>query len=76
MGRGTYYDSRINVTLKMISLFFVQKLEAGDVRFECYPVVRNGSQLLNPCGLYANTFFNGKDFDNPESTLFNLAFDS
>ena len=27
---------------------------------DCEPLLRNGSMLLNPCGLIANSLFNGK----------------
>jgi hypothetical protein len=35
-------------------------MDYDDVYSDCYPLLRNGSLLLNPCGLIANTFFNGK----------------
>lgn len=28
----------------------------------CYPLVENGTHLLNPCGLIANSLFNGDYF--------------
>lgn len=30
------------------------------VEVNCDPLVTNGSLLLNPCGLIANSLFNGK----------------
>ena len=38
----------------------VQSLDYDDVYLDCYPLIENGTQLLNPCGLIANSFFNGK----------------
>lgn len=38
---------------------FEQNLGYDDVYSDCYPLVENSSYLLNPCGLVANTFFNG-----------------
>ena len=36
-----------------------QNLAYSEVESDCYPLISNGSLLLNPCGLIANTFFNG-----------------
>lgn len=38
---------------------FVQVLEYDDVASSCYPLIENGTNLLNPCGLIANSLFNG-----------------
>jgi hypothetical protein len=35
-------------------------LDYSQVYSECYPLVENASNLLNPCGLIANTLFNGE----------------
>jgi hypothetical protein len=32
----------------------------SDVYDDCFPLVENGTVLLNPCGLIANSFFNGE----------------
>lgn len=37
-----------------------QRLGENDVKLSCNPLYKNGSQLLNPCGLIANSFFNGE----------------
>lgn len=37
-----------------------QLLSEGDVSLNCDPLYKNGSLLLNPCGLVAASFFNGK----------------
>lgn len=34
-------------------------LSASEVELNCDPLYMNGTNLLNPCGLTANTFFNG-----------------
>jgi hypothetical protein len=38
-----------------------QLLSEGDVSLNCDPLYKNGSLLLNPCGLVASSFFNGKN---------------
>ena len=38
-------------------------LTENDVSLNCSPLYKNGSNLLNPCGLIANSFFNGKCID-------------
>ena len=40
--------------------FAIQDLTYDEVSSSCYPLVENGTQLLNPCGLIANSFFNGR----------------
>lgn len=35
-------------------------LSESDVDLDCQPLYKNGSLLLNPCGLIANSYFNGK----------------
>jgi hypothetical protein len=35
-------------------------LSDSDVSLNCSPLYKNGSLLLNPCGLIANSFFTGK----------------
>jgi len=37
-----------------------QNLGSSDVELDCNPLYKNGSMLLNPCGLIANSFFTGK----------------
>lgn len=37
-----------------------ERLGKSDVALDCSPLVQNGSLLLNPCGLVANSYFNGK----------------
>jgi hypothetical protein len=32
------------------------------VASSCYPLIENGTNLLNPCGLIANSLFNGDYF--------------
>lgn len=32
---------------------------SSDVELDCNPLYKNGSLLLNPCGLIANSFFTG-----------------
>lgn len=34
-------------------------LSYDDVSGDCFPLIQNGSLLLNPCGLIANSLFNG-----------------
>lgn len=47
-----------------------ENLDYDDVYSDCYPLITNGSTLLNPCGLIANTFFNGKSYNqNPKPFL-------
>lgn len=38
---------------------FYQVLGYDDVASSCYPLIENGTNLLNPCGLIANSLFNG-----------------
>jgi hypothetical protein len=38
------------------------------VASSCYPLIENGTNLLNPCGLIANSLFNG---DYSFSEMFN-----
>ncbi len=45
-----------------------QLLSEGDVSLNCDPLYKNGSLLLNPCGLVASSFFNGKS-DRPRPCL-------
>ncbi|RYH31278.1 hypothetical protein EON65_03070 [archaeon] len=49
-----YYQSR------SISQLQGEELNEGDVELACTPLYKNGSQLLNPCGLVANSFFTGR----------------
>jgi hypothetical protein len=35
-----------------------QRLDFAEVELDCNPLIKNGSQLLNPCGLIASTYFN------------------
>lgn len=44
-------------------------LSYDDVYDDCFPLVENGSMLLNPCGLIANSFFNGTWHFNPVSRV-------
>jgi hypothetical protein len=37
----------------------LQNLDYDEVYSDCYPVVGNGTTVLNPCGLMAANFFNG-----------------
>ena len=78
-----YYQSRSNYQkkgeVKMAhryshqhsSNFFTRSTEqnmgSSDVELDCNPLYKNGSLLLNPCGLIANSFFTGQSF------FFNLA---
>ncbi len=50
-----YYSSRCN------SQLIGENLQKSEVSLECSPLYQNDSQVLNPCGLVANSFFNGKD---------------
>ena len=43
--------------LLMSECLCVQSLSEGSVSIDCDPLVKNGSALLNPCGLVANSFF-------------------
>ena len=47
-----YFKSRSELQLRGYSL------SAVDVDLDCSPLLYNGSYLLNPCGLVANSFFN------------------
>ena len=40
--------------------FCEQQLASSDLELDCDPLYMNGSLVLNPCGLVANSFFNGK----------------
>eukprot|EP01033_Poteriospumella_lacustris_P018239 gene18239-13105_t len=47
-----------------------ENLDYDDVYSDCYPLITNGSTLLNPCGLIANTFFNDVvEFDSSDSSV-------
>lgn len=37
-----------------------ENLSESEVSLDCTPLIKNGSDLLNPCGLIANSFFTGK----------------
>jgi hypothetical protein len=46
------------------------RLSESDVQLACSPLLKNGSTLLNPCGLVANSFFNDIiTFDNTNTQL-------
>lgn len=46
------------------------KLTESDVQLSCSPLLKNGSMLLNPCGLVANSLFNDIiTFDNTNNQL-------
>lgn len=38
-----------------------QQLTEADLQLTCDPLYMNGTQVLNPCGLIANSFFNGSN---------------
>lgn len=46
-----YYQSKDNLQLQG------EVLSESDVELTCSPLYKNGTQLLNPCGLVANSFF-------------------
>jgi len=45
-----------------------QVLSENDVSLDCTPLYKNGSTLLNPCGLIANSFFTDMFSVNPYQT--------
>jgi hypothetical protein len=46
-------------------MFVLQNLDSSDVELTCNPLYKNGSILLNPCGLIANSFFTGTSNSTP-----------
>lgn len=66
-----YYESR------SIQQLQGNNLDENEVELDCSPLYKNGSLLLNPCGLIANSFFNDVfELNTYESTNGNLVFDS
>lgn len=37
-----------------------ENLNENDVELDCAPLIKNGTQLMNPCGLIAASFFTGE----------------
>lgn len=54
-----YQNHRRYFQSKSFSQLSGQNLDSSEVSITCNPLVQNGSLLLNPCGLIANSFFNG-----------------
>lgn len=54
-----YQNHRRYVASYSIAQLQGQNLNEGGVSLFCNPLLKNGSLLLNPCGLVANSFFNG-----------------
>lgn len=54
-----YQNHRTYTKSRSADQLMGKNLDYDDVYSDCYPVISNGSLLLNPCGLIANTFFNG-----------------
>ena len=49
-----------NITECYFSLpIFEQNMGLSDIGTQCSPLTQNGSLILNPCGLIANSFFTG-----------------
>lgn len=55
-----YQNHRTYTKSRSAEQLMGDNLSYDDVYSDCYPIITNGSLLLNPCGLIANTFFNGK----------------
>jgi len=53
-----YQNHRRYILSKSITQLQGQVLSQGDVELSCNPLYLNGTTLLNPCGLIANSFFN------------------
>ena len=54
-----YQNHRRYILSKSIGQLQGQNLAQSAVELDCNPLYLNGSNLLNPCGLIANSFFNG-----------------
>eukprot|EP01038_Epipyxis_sp_PR26KG_P005632 gene5632-7778_t len=53
-----YQNHRRYFSSRSIPQLQGEVLSSGDVELDCNPLFMNGTQLLNPCGLTANSFFN------------------
>jgi len=53
-----YQNHRRYVKSRSSDQLMGENLSYDDVESDCFPLVENGSALLNPCGLIANSFFN------------------
>ena len=66
-----YQNHRRYVKSVSSSQLMGSNLDYDAVSADCFPLIENGTTLLNPCGLIANSFFNGNlSFSIP---FFNLA---
>ena len=54
-----YQNHRRYVKSRSASQLMGSNLNYDDVYDDCFPLVENSTMLLNPCGLIANSFFNG-----------------
>ena len=48
-----------NITECFFSPPIEQNMGLSDLGTQCSPLTQNGSLILNPCGLIANSFFTG-----------------
>ena len=53
-----YQNHRRYVRSRSADQLMGSDLSYDDVYLDCYPLTQNGSLLINPCGLIANSFFN------------------
>jgi hypothetical protein len=65
-----YQNHRTYTKSRSAEQLMGENLGYDDVYSDCYPLISNGSLLLNPCGLIANTFFNDViTFDSTDSSV-------
>lgn len=55
-----YQNHRRYVKSRSANQLMGSDLSYDEVYGDCFPLVENSTMLLNPCGLIANSFFNGK----------------
>lgn len=55
-----YQNHRRYVKSRSANQLLGTNLEYDDLELDCFPLIQNGSLLLNPCGLIANSLFNDK----------------
>ena len=47
--------------MRSLSILFISQSNMN-IETDCDPLTKNGSLILHPCGLIANSFFNGNAF--------------
>jgi len=53
-----YQNHRRYVKSRSANQLLGANLQYDDLELDCFPLIQNGSLLLNPCGLIANSLFN------------------